>query len=300
MIPVTCSCGASYSLKDELQGKSVKCPKCAAVMTVGATARGGDGDDGHAPDVDDVFRRDKFLLRQQHLSISEKYAVWNEQGESIAFVERPAHLLQNLGAVFAGLLAWAVLGAGAVAVSSALPKDVAPVLAIFGMFGGMFAMVVVIIALSAKRHVTIYRDERKSEPLLKIFQDAKFQFMVATYTVSDPKGEVLARLRKNYIYNIFRKRWYVLPAEGDQPMALALEDSLILSLLRRFLGPLFGLLRTNFIITRSDGERVIGEFNRKFTLLDRYVLDLSADRDRALDRRVALALGIMLDTGEKR
>ena len=40
--------------------------------------------------------------------------------------------------------------------------------------------------------------------------------------------------------------------------------------------------------------------NRKFTVLDRYVLDLTADEERALDRRIALASGIMLDTGERR
>jgi hypothetical protein len=45
---------------------------------------------------------------------------------------------------------------------------------------------------------------------------------------------------------------------------------------------------------------VVGEFNRKFTLLDRYVLDLSRDEERALDRRVAVAMGVMLDTGERR
>ena len=45
---------------------------------------------------------------------------------------------------------------------------------------------------------------------------------------------------------------------------------------------------------------MIGEFNRKLTLLDRYVLDLTADRERVFDRRIALALGVMLDTGERR
>ena len=45
---------------------------------------------------------------------------------------------------------------------------------------------------------------------------------------------------------------------------------------------------------------VFGEFNRKFTLFDRYVLDLSADADRTFDRRIALAVGVMLDTGERR
>jgi len=43
-----------------------------------------------------------------------------------------------------------------------------------------------------------------------------------------------------------------------------------------------------------------GEFNRKLTILDRYVLDMRADTTRSLDRRIALALGVMLDTGERR
>ena len=45
---------------------------------------------------------------------------------------------------------------------------------------------------------------------------------------------------------------------------------------------------------------MIGEFNRKFTILDRYVLDMTADPAHELDRRIALALGVMLDTGERR
>jgi hypothetical protein len=84
---------------------------------------------------------------------------------------------------------------------------------------------------------------------------------------------------------------------------MAIEDSMVLSLLRRVLGSLFGVLRTNFLLVHqggAEGESVFGEFNRKLTLLDRYVLDLSGDPERRFDRRVALALGIMLDTGEKR
>jgi len=78
------------------------------------------------------------------------------------------------------------------------------------------------------------------------------------------------------------------------------EDSIILSLLRRVLGPALGLLRTNFVFFKGNSDHPIGEFNRKFTLLDRYVLDLTSDPEHSLDRRVALALGVMLDTGEGR
>ncbi len=106
-------------------------------------------------------------------------------------------------------------------------------------------------------------------------------------------------MMKNYLYNFFRKQWRVFGPDGEL-IAIAREDSMILSLLRRFLGPLFGLLRTNFIIQDPRTERVIGEFNRKFALFDRYVLDLSSDREHIVDRRLGLALGVLLDTGERR
>jgi hypothetical protein len=54
------------------------------------------------------------------------------------------------------------------------------------------------------------------------------------------------------------------------------------------------------MIVTPDFETVLGELNRKFTLFDKYVLDLTHDPQRTLDRRVALALGVMLDTGEGR
>jgi len=40
--------------------------------------------------------------------------------------------------------------------------------------------------------------------------------------------------------------------------------------------------------------------NRKFQLRDRYVLDLSGDHERKLDRRVAVALAVGLDTLQNR
>jgi hypothetical protein len=48
-----------------------------------------------------------------------------------------------------------------------------------------------------------------------------------------------------------------------------------------------------------DGQ-VVGHLNRKFQLRDRYVLDLSGDTDRRLDRRLAIALAIGLDTLQNR
>ena len=247
-----------------------------------------------------VFDRDQFLLRQKHFSISEKYYVWDEQGNVILFVERPGHFLRNLGAAACGVVAALIAGGILGVLASLMPNDGLKLAGgIIAVLAAIAAFFVVGVALSAKRHVNFYRDDSKSDLLLRVFQDKKLAIIHATYTIADAAGTVLARLDKNYLYNIFRKRWVCHGPDG-QVICLAKEDSVILSLLRRLIGPFFGLLRTNFIIVAPDEERVLGEFNRKFSILDRYALTMSGDPGRTLDRRIAVALGVMLDTGEKR
>ena len=46
------------------------------------------------------------------------------------------------------------------------------------------------------------------------------------------------------------------------------------------------------MILKGEGEEVVGQFNRKFTIVDRYVLDMSPDQMKSIDRRTALALGV--------
>jgi uncharacterized protein YxjI len=296
-VRVNCQCGTSYELKDEFAGRLVKCPQCGRESRAPGVGR---AVVAQTPQADPVFDRDVFLLRQQLLRISDKYDVADEQGKMIVFVERPAHLLHNLGALLAGVAAGGlvafVFGALSEATKGTALEDVFAALVMIGFVAGLL---VVGVGLSAKRHVTFYRDQTKGDKLLDVLQDKKWQLITATYTVRDRAGRTLALLWKNYLYNVFRKRWYVKAADGTTSY-VAKEDSIILSLLRRLLGPLFGLLRTNFVILRAQSEDVVGEFNRKLTILDRYVLDLKADRSRVFDRRVALALGVMLDTGERR
>ena len=295
---VACECGHSYDLKDEFAGKLVTCPTC------GRPARAPSG--GLATTQGDpAFDRDIFLLRQQMLKISEKYDVGDEQGNKIIFVERPAHFLRNLGSLLVVLAiifsSVALVGTFEDTPAGAPPSSIDTLKAIAALLLIFVVAPVVGIALSVKRHVTFYRDASKRERLLDILQDKKFQPITMTYTVRDARGRPIARFGKNRLFNLIRKRWYVWgPGPARELQFLAKEDSVILSLLRRFIGPLFGLLRTNFIFLPAGTEDVIGEFKRKFTILDRYVLDMSADPQRIMDRRIAIGLGVMLDTGERR
>ena len=294
-VVVSCRCRNTYTLKDEYAGKLVECPQCGAVNKASESTL------TPKSQADEVFNRDIFLLRQKHLSINQKYQVSDEQGSPILFVERPTHFFRTLIALVGGWLAMMVVyGFGmTLAAAGAQQQGGLSTLGLLVILAAPVMFVVVAMALSKKRHVTFYRDESRTQKMFDVLQDKKVQFPMRTYTVRDASGTALASFKKNYLYNIFRKRWE-LRSPGGTVMCVAKEDSIILSLLRRVLGPLFGLLRTNFIITRGESDMVVGEFKRKFTILDRYVLDLSPDRRRDLDRRLALALGVMLDTGERR
>lgn len=303
-IIVTCACGERYSFRDEMTGQRVRCRSCGAALTVADETTAIAADLAAAPAAG-PFDRDKFLLRQKHLAISEKYYVWDEAGNTLLFIQRPAHVIRQVLAMLVGIFLMLATIAGGIAAIGFIHDEwgglLATVIGIVVLPAGIVLSIAAALAISAKRHVHFYPDDSKGRQLLHVFQDKKFQPIVATYTVADGDGIVLARLAKNYLFNLFRKRWYCYNPSG-QLVCVAKEDSIILSLLRRFLGTFFGLLRAHFLIFAGDGSdhRVIGEFSRRFTLLDRYVLDMSADRQRGLDRRVAIALGVMLDTGERR
>jgi DNA-directed RNA polymerase subunit RPC12/RpoP len=313
-ITLTCTgCGKSYQLKDEMAGRKVRCPGCQSVQMVPEASTedyqpiSPPGEGGTEGTLNPAFNHDKFLLRQKLMTIGSKYVVWDERQQPILFIERPAYFLRSLLAAFAAAICFLVTVilsiVVALGIGQMLHQDVVGViLAVVFLIASIVLTFAVGFALSPKRHIDFYADESRSDLLLKILQDKKFHAIVATYTVLTPAGELLGRMRKNYLYNVFRKKWDVFGAGGEK-IAVAREDSLILSLLRRFLGPFFGILRTNFVILtpgENGQERVRGEFNRKFTVFDRYVLDVSRDRPRVIDRRLAVALGVLLDTGEHR
>jgi uncharacterized protein YxjI len=288
-MPVTavCECGKNYTLKDEFAGKSIKCPSCGSAFVAPAIER--------MAQADPVFDRDKFLIRQKKIALSAKYFVGDEQGREIAFVHRPLAFAQSLLMIFLIFLCVGLIVIG-IALLSAAGHEASllllPILIIPGVWGIAYKF-------APYRHVTFYRDPTMRDKLMTVRQDVRFAPINFRYTLLDAAGEPLVRFRKNVLYNMIRKRWYVEDLDGGL-FCLALEESILLSLLRRFLGPMLGLLRTNFIITTDDGLHMLGEFNRKLTLFDKYVLDLTHDPERTLDRRIALALGVMLDTGENR
>lgn len=308
-IQVACkACGRSFSLSELPARRKMRCPECRelAVEPVHKAPDGSDLIPEHPSEqFHPAFRQDMFLFRQKVFSITEKYVVRNAAQEPILYIERPAKFWKRLLAAFSGLAAFGVLIVVAVGVGMMLlerfqMKAIGVIAIVTLIFAAFAAMIFVAVALSPKRHTTVYEDDTKSTVLLRILQDSKWRVIHTTYSVVTPEGEFLARLKKSWIQDIWIKRWSVVDAEGHW-LFRAREDSLLLAIIRRWMGPWTGL--TNFVLLVPDevgAEREIGEFNRQFTLFDRYVLDLRRDHAGLIDRRLAVALGVMLDTGEYR
>jgi hypothetical protein len=302
-IRVVCSvCQADYNLKDEFAGRELKCTSCQNIIQVpAALAPIAPVRSAFTQEIDPAFQHDKFLFKQRILTIQEQYDILDKDGQPLMFVERPVHYVQNLSAGCLALIVLiGVIGGGIFLGVEAFKGQPGMTVAIILLAAvvGFIAFFAIFFALMAKRHITIYGDKSRTELLLEIRQDFKFILINAWFTVLDHNGEMIARFRKNYLHNFFRRRWYGYWPDGSL-MLVAMEDSVMLALLRRFLGPLFGVLRTNYVLFKPDQGTVIGEFNRKFTLLDRFVLDMNPDRAGYLDRRLAVTLGILIDTSEK-
>jgi uncharacterized protein YxjI len=159
-----------------------------------------------------------------------------------------------------------------------------------------------------RRNIYVFGGDSKTEQLLSITQDNYWEIVRRNYTVLDGDGLTIAKLSRNNFTSLFRRGWSIMGSEGT-PVARAQENSLLLCALRRvidlvpYVQLIGGIIKTDFHFLAPDSggnERKIGAFNRRFSIFDKYVLDLSEDSQRTLDRRVALAMGILLDTGERR
>ncbi|MDK2972824.1 MAG: hypothetical protein PWP23_2579 [Candidatus Sumerlaeota bacterium] len=241
-----------------------------------------------------LFDYDELHVRQRVFTLSEKYEFTDAYGQPRFFVVRPPRLALTMAlAAVIGILRIGIL----ILVVSMLMKGGSFGIGIGILIVTNFLLNLTFVLAAPYRHIQVYADESEAWRLMTITQDNKLG-LTRDYTIYDCFGEEVARLRRHTIWSIFRASWLAETPSG-QPITRVREDSLLRALLRRYLGPLYGILRTNFNFEYPDGT-IYGKFDRKLTLTDQYLLDLRGDPDRLVDRRVTLAASILLDTGERR
>jgi hypothetical protein len=154
--------------------------------------------------------------------------------------------------------------------------------------------------LAVKEDIRFYADEEETQEVFRIKARSVFDIGGARYEVV-ADGERIGLLEHVFGKSLLRSTWRVFDAQ-EHEVALAQERSVPMAIARRAVDFVpYGEwvpIPYNFDLL-ADG-RAIGHLNRKFQLRDRYVLDLSGDADRRLDRRLGIALAIGLDTLQNR
>jgi len=156
--------------------------------------------------------------------------------------------------------------------------------------------------LAIKEHIRFCADENEAQELFHIQAQTWLDTGGSRYDVVDAQDGKIGLLHNVFGKSLLRTTWNVSNAAGED-VAVARERSQAMAILRRgidFVPDIGGLIPIPYNFDISSGEQVIGKMDRKFQLRDRYVLDLSGDPGKKLDRRLAIALAVGLDTLQNR
>jgi uncharacterized protein YxjI len=156
--------------------------------------------------------------------------------------------------------------------------------------------------LAIKEDIGFYADEEETRELFRIKARSVFDIGGARYDVVAADGAPLGVLEHVFGKSLLRSTWKVSDGNGRE-VAIARERSQFGAILRRvidFVPDFGGLIPIPYNFDILADSQVVGRMDRKFQLRDRYVLDLSGDTGKQIDRRLAVALAIGLDTLQNR
>jgi hypothetical protein len=154
--------------------------------------------------------------------------------------------------------------------------------------------------MAIKEDIRFYADEAETNELFRIKARSVFDIGGARYDVF-AGDEKLGVLEHQFKASLLRSTWRVRGAD-DAELLIGRERSMPLAIARRLVDfvPYGEWVPIPYNFDFLMDGRVVGTMNRKFQLRDRYVLDLTGDTERRVDRRLAIALAIGLDALQTR
>ena len=128
----------------------------------------------------------------------------------------------------------------------------------------------------------------------------------AKYNVTLADGTMIGQIQKAFRRSLLRSTYHLYGVDGGE-VATATEARLDIALFRRVVGliPYFEniapWLPIPYHFTLFRGADVVGSYRRHlYKLRDTYTLDLTADADRSVDRRLVLAMAVGMDALQAR
>jgi uncharacterized protein YxjI len=154
--------------------------------------------------------------------------------------------------------------------------------------------------MAIKEDIRFFADENETEELFRIKARSLMEFG-GRYDVTTPAGEKIGVLGKVFGKSLLRSTWSIMDA-NEQELAIAKERSQFWAIVRRVIDavPYGDFIPIVFHFRIDRGDMHLGDFTRAIGIRDKYTLDLSADAERTIDRRLAIALAIALDALQSR
>jgi uncharacterized protein YxjI len=155
--------------------------------------------------------------------------------------------------------------------------------------------------LALKEDIRFYADEAETQEIFRIAARSVLDIGGSRYDVLAGE-ERIGFLWHKFKESLVRTTWHV-GGPNEEEVAIARERSLVGAVLRRvvdFVPDIGGWIPIPYNFEFLADGQLIGAMDRKFKLRDQYILDLSGDTDRKIDRRVAVALAIALDALQNR
>lgn len=147
-------------------------------------------------------------------------------------------------------------------------------------------------AFKLKEDFRIYNSKDKAVEVMRIAARSILDFSAAYDVFDSATNSKIGTLKRSGMKSMVRDEWQILDAQ-DREMGKIEEDSMVLALARRFVKLIALLVPQKYTI--SLGNRVVGQFAQTFNpFIMKIEADFSADPTGILDRRLALAAGVLM------
>jgi hypothetical protein len=288
----------------------ITCRHCSCTLEVRSTEPHPD------PDRDPAFRLARYSIPAQSMKLIGAYEVHDEHGSPVLFVDRPASLHPGCGSMLVQTLIFFMLMGVCVAVAALFLTSrntlvMGITILVLGLFLSVWLSGVIVRAILPSKRIRVYADPDRRH----LFFDAVVHNPRELHCM-DAKGRLIAKFHNDKKFWSM-KSWSCRDDDGEL-LFRASEDSATLGTSRRALGfaiNIFGniyvqiaqyvfgtnlsLLPTNFRLVAPDGKTTLATISRGLVAMKPYMLDLSEDEDRVLDRCLALAVALALEIGER-
>ena len=147
-----------------------------------------------------------------------------------------------------------------------------------------------------KEDIRVYTDETKQHEAL-VIQARQIMDFSAAYDVWDPRtNEKVGALKRKGWKSMIRDDWIVMDA-NDREIAVVIEDSMMLAMVRRFLS---SLVPQNYDMLVNGTQKVADYHQHWNPWLYWLTMDFTMDSQNVVDHRLKIAMGILLAAIEGR